>query len=119
MPGQQRLRRQSPIRAHPPRPGRAQDSAHRGGTAAGRTKNTYLGARYHAIRGRRGTFKAVGAIRHDILIAYWHIVGAEVQYEDLGADWIARRHSREYQIARLAKQIEKLGAAVEITMPAA
>ena len=43
--------------------------------AAGRTKNTYLGARYHAIRGRRGTFKAVGAIRHDILIAYWHIVG--------------------------------------------
>ena len=52
-------------------------------------------------------------------IAYWHIVGAEVQYEDLGADWIARRHSREYQIARLAKQIEKLGAAVEITMPAA
>ena len=87
--------------------------------AAGRTKNTYLGARYHAIRGRRGTFKAVGAIRHDILIAYWHIVGAEVQYEDLGADWIARRHSREYQIARLAKQIDKLGAAVEITMPAA
>ena len=57
--------------------------------------------------------------RHDILIAYWHIVGAETQYEDLGADWIARRHSREYQIARLAKQIEKLGAAVEITMPAA
>lgn len=41
--------------------------------AAARTKNTYLGARYHAIRGRRGTFKAVGAIRHDILIAYWHV----------------------------------------------
>jgi hypothetical protein len=67
--------------------------------AAGRTKNTYLGARYHAIRGRRGTFKAVGTIRHDILIAYRHIVGAEVQYEDLGADWITRRDSREYQIA--------------------
>ena len=87
--------------------------------AAARTKNTYLGARSRGIRGRRGTFKAVGAIRHDILIAYWHIVGTEVQYEDLGADWVARRHSREYQIARLAKQIEKLGAAVEITMPAA
>ena len=87
--------------------------------AAGRTKNTYLGARYHAIRGRRGTFKAVGAIRHDILIAYWHIVAAEVEYQDRGADWVARRHSREHQIARLAKQIEKLGAAVEITMPAA
>jgi len=87
--------------------------------AAARTKNTYLGARYHAIRGRRGTFKAVGAIRHDILIAYWHIVTADVGYQDLGVDWLARRHSREHQIAQLAKQIEKLGAAVEITMPAA
>jgi transposase len=94
--------------------------------AAGRTKNTYLGARYHAIRGRRGTFKAVGAIRHDILIAYWHIVSADVNtadvsasYRELGPDWITRRHSREYQIAKLAKQIEKLGATVTVTLPAA
>ena len=63
--------------------------------------------------------KAIGAIRHDILIAYWHIVTADVGYQDLGVDWVARRHSREHQIARLAKQIEKLSAAVEITMPAA
>jgi transposase len=68
--------------------------------AAGRTKNTYLGARYHAIRGRRGTFNAVGAIRHDILIAYWHLVStdtnaedAQVGYRELGADWITSRHS--------------------------
>ena len=87
--------------------------------AATRTKNIYLGARYHAFRGRRGTFKAVGAIRHDILIAYWHIVGTAVGYQDLVPTGVARRHSREYQIARLAKQIEKLGAAVQITMPAA
>jgi transposase len=65
--------------------------------AAGRTKNTHLGARYHAIRGRRGTFKAVGAIRHDILIAYWHIVSeTDVTYHDLGPDWILRRRSPEY-----------------------
>jgi len=94
--------------------------------AAGRTKNTYLGARYHAIRGRRGTFKAVGAIRHDILIAYWHIVSTaastedvSASYRELGPDWITRRHSREYQIAKLAKQIEKLGATVTVTLPAA
>jgi transposase len=93
--------------------------------AAGRTKNTYLGARYHAIRGRRGTFKAVGAIRHDILIAYWHIVStdtnaedAQVGYRELGADWITSRHSREYQIAKLARQMEKLGATVTVTLPA-
>lgn len=93
--------------------------------AAGRTKNTYLGARYHGIRGRRGTFKAVGAIRHDILIAYWHIVsgtstdGTPVGYRDLGPDWITRRHSTEFQIAKLTKQMEKLGAIVTVTLPAA
>jgi len=88
--------------------------------AAGRTKNTYLGARYHAIRARRGTFKAVGAIRHDILIAYWHIVSeGDMTYHDLGPEWVVRRRSPEYQIAALAKQIEKLGATVTVTLPAA
>jgi hypothetical protein len=60
------------------------------------------------------------------LIAYWHIVSADtstedspVGYRELGADWITRRHSREYQIAKLAKQIEKLGATVTVTLPAA
>lgn len=87
--------------------------------AASRTKNTYLGARFHAIRGRRGTFKAIGAIRHDILIAYWYIVANNVNYQELGADWNTRRHRPEHQIKRLAQQIEKLGATVTVTMPAA
>ena len=42
--------------------------------AAARTKNTYLAAHHAHIRGRRGLPKAVGATRHDLLIAYWHVV---------------------------------------------
>lgn len=87
--------------------------------AAARTKGTYLAAHYHAIRGRRGTFKAIRATRHDILIAYWHIVAEDVDYVDLGADWLIRRKSPEHQLARLVHQIQKLGADVEVTMPAA
>ena len=63
--------------------------------------------------------------RHDILIAYWHIVStdtnaedAQVGYRELGADWITSRHGREYQIAKLARQMEKLGATVTVTLPA-
>src|SRR3954452_3479064 len=41
--------------------------------AAARTRATYRPA-HAAIRGRRGTYKAIGAPRHDLLIAYWHIV---------------------------------------------
>jgi len=42
--------------------------------AAARTKGTYLAAHFAQLRGRRGEPKAIGALRHDILVAYYHIV---------------------------------------------
>lgn len=42
-----------------------------------------------------------------------------VDYIDLGADWAVRRHGPEHQLARLVRQIEKLGREVTVTMPAA
>jgi hypothetical protein len=83
--------------------------------AAVRTKGTYLAAHHAAIRGRRGTFKAIGATRHDLLIAYWHIVADQVNYRELGADWAARRHSPEHQTRRLVRQLEALGHHVHLT----
>jgi len=41
--------------------------------AAARSNGTYLAARYRMLVRRRGKPKAIGAIRHDILVAYWHI----------------------------------------------
>ena len=38
---------------------------------AARGKGTYLAAHHAQIRGRRGTQKAIGATRHDILIVAW------------------------------------------------
>lgn len=87
--------------------------------AAARTKGTYLAAHHHRIRSRRGTFKAIGATRHDILIAYWHIVAENTTYRELGADWLTRRQSPEQQISRLVRQIQRLGGEIEVTMPAA
>jgi transposase len=83
--------------------------------AAARTKGTYLAAHHASIRGRRGTFKAIGATRHDLLIAYWHIVHDNVDYRDLGADWAMRRHSSEHQTRRLVRQLEALGHHVNLT----
>jgi transposase len=83
--------------------------------AAARTKGTYLAAHHASIRGRRGTFKAIGATRHDLLIAYWHIVHDAVDYRELGADWAMRRHSREHQTRRLVRQLEALGLRVQLT----
>jgi transposase len=83
--------------------------------AAARTRGTYLAAHHAAIRGRRGTFKAIGATRHDLLIAYWHIVHDNVEYRELGADWARRRHSAEHQTRRLVRQLEALGHHVRLT----
>ena len=65
--------------------------------APARTTGTSLAAHHAHIRGRRGTQKAIGATRHDILIAYYHIVRDKVPYQDLGPDWNNRRRSTEQQ----------------------
>jgi transposase len=82
--------------------------------AAARSKNTYLASHYWQIRGRRGDAKAIGATRHDILIAYYHIVRDRVPFRELGPDWLARRHSIEHRTRRLVKQLEALGHTVTL-----
>jgi hypothetical protein len=52
--------------------------------AAARTKGTYLAAHHAHIRSRRGVAKAIGATRHDLLIAYWHVIHDGVDYAELG-----------------------------------
>ncbi|MCQ8834871.1 IS110 family transposase [Streptomyces malaysiensis] len=79
---------------------------------AARTKGTYLAAHHAQIKGRAGRFKAIGATRHDIIIAYWHIVHDHVPYRDLGADWAHRRFSPEHRARRLIAQLEDLGLRV-------
>ncbi len=82
--------------------------------AAARSKNTYLAAHHAQLRGRRGEPKAVGATRHDILIAYYHIVRERVPFRELGVDWLARRYSPEHRARRLRRQLEALGYTVTI-----
>jgi transposase len=82
--------------------------------AAARTKNTYLAAHHAHIRGRRGLLKAIGATRHDLLIAYWHIVHNQVDYAELGPDWAQRHRSPEYRTRRLVHQLEQLGHTVTL-----
>ena len=82
--------------------------------AAVRTKDTYLAAHYAQLRGRRGEQKAIGAIRHDLLVAYFHIVRDQLPYRDLGPDWQRKRYSVEHRARRLQRQLEALGYAVTL-----
>lgn len=77
--------------------------------AAGRARDTYLAAHQARIRGRRGKQKAIGATRHDILVAYYHIVRDGVPFRELGPDWLNSRNSPEHRTRRLVRQLEALG----------
>jgi transposase len=83
--------------------------------AAARTKGTYLAAHHAQLRGRRGEPKAIGATRHDILVAYYHIVRDEVPFRELGPDWQRKRYSPEHRARRLQRQLEALGYTVTLT----
>jgi transposase len=82
--------------------------------AAARTKGTYLAAHFAQLRGRRGEPKAIGAIRHDLLVAYYHIVRDQVPFRELGPDWQRKRYSVEHRARRLQRQLEALGYAVTL-----
>lgn len=86
--------------------------------AAARTKGTYLASHHAQIRGRRGVHKAIGATRHDILTAFYHVVRDQVPYHDLSADWNRSQQSKQHQQRRLIRQLEQLGVTVTVS-PAA
>jgi transposase len=82
--------------------------------AAARTKHTYLAAHHAQIRARRGVPKAIGATRHDILVALYFIVRDHVPFTDLGPDWADQRNATEHRTRRLVKQLEQLGHKVTL-----
>lgn len=86
--------------------------------AAARTKNSYLRAQYHRIRGRRGPKKAAVAVAHSILVIAWHLLTTNQPYHDLGENYYQQRHNPDTQRNRLVRQLEQLGYQVTI-QPAA
>jgi transposase len=76
--------------------------------AAIRTKDVYLAAQYARLRPRRGHKKALGAVKHSILIACWHMLSTGELYVDLGGDYY-RKRDPERITKRLIAQLETLG----------
>jgi transposase len=60
-------------------------------TAAIRVKHSYLAARYRRPKPRRGHKKALGAVKHGMICAIWHMLRTGETHRDLGADYYTRR----------------------------
>ena len=80
---------------------------------AARSNDIYLAAQYARLRPRRGHKKALGAIKHSILIACWHMLSTGELYNDLGGDYY-RKRDPERITKRLIAQLESLGHKVTL-----
>jgi transposase len=76
--------------------------------AAIRVKANYPAAQYQRLKPRRGHKRALGAVKHSLLSAIWHMLDTGETYSDLGADYFTTRDP-ERQTRRLVKQLERLG----------
>jgi transposase len=83
-------------------------------TAAARSKNTYLAARYKRIAVRRGKKRALVAVGHTILTSVWHMLTHDAEYHDLGGDHFVQRTGRARQTRRLVSQLNMLGYQVSL-----
>ena len=81
--------------------------------AAVRTKDVYLAAQYARLKPSRGHKKALGAVKHSIICACWHMLSTGELYSDLGGDYFQRRDP-ERQTQRLIRQLQALGHAVTL-----
>jgi len=76
--------------------------------AAIRVKGHYLAAQYQRLKPRRGHKKALGAVKHSMICAIWHMLSTGETYRDLGGDYFTNRDP-ERQTKRLVTQLERLG----------
>jgi len=83
-----------------------------------RTNDSYLQALYRRKKAQGGHNKALGAVKHSILCAIWHMLQTGETYRDLGPDHFARRNPQR-QTKRLVAQLERLGHNVTLQEVAA
>jgi transposase len=86
--------------------------------AATRTNNSYLQAQYQRLRPRLGHRRALGAVMHSMLVAYWHMFTNGETYRELGGDYFQRRDP-ERLTRRLVARLESLGHTVTLEQQAA
>jgi len=86
--------------------------------AAIRSKGSYLAAQYQRLKPRIGHGRALGAVKHSMLIAYWHMFTMGETYRELGGDYFARRDPAR-ATKRLVAKLQALGHNVSLTPAAA
>lgn len=83
--------------------------------AAVRTKDSYVGAQYRRLKGRRkdDDNRAIVAVAHTILVIVYHMLREGTKYQDLGKDFY-HKFDREQLATRAVRSLKKLGFKVTL-----
>jgi transposase len=82
--------------------------------AAVRSKNSYFKAQYHRLAGRRGKKRAIGAVKHSLLVTIYFMLRDHKPYKDLGADYFDKLNPQQ-RIRYHVRRLQELGQAVEVS----
>ena len=82
------------------------------------SRDTYLSAQYRRLKTRRGHRRAIGAVKHSIIVAAWHMLSTGEVYREAGGDYYTRINPNK-QTRRLVAQLERLGHTVTLQERAA
>jgi len=87
--------------------------------AAVRKKDSYFKSQYHRLAGRRGKKRAIGAVKHSLLVTVYFMLRDNKPYKDLGADYFDKLNPQQ-QIRYHVRKLNELGHDVELSVrPAA
>ena len=75
---------------------------------------TALGAQYRRLAARRGKKRALIAVGHSLLVIFYHMLKYDVEYQDLGVDYFAKREPERLR-NYLVKRLQLLGYQVSLT----
>jgi transposase len=89
-------------------------SLHDAAMGAIRVKNGHFARKYRRIKARSGHKIAIGAVKHAILIAIYHMLKNGELYHPPIVHPDAERKQREHTTKRLIAQLEKLGHSVTL-----
>ena len=82
--------------------------------AAVRKKDSYFKSQYHRLAGRRGKKRALGAVKHSLLVTVYFMLRDNKPYKDLGANYFDKLNPQQ-QIHYHVRKLKELGHKVELT----
>jgi transposase len=81
--------------------------------AAVRKKDSYFKSQYHRLAGRRGKKRAIGAVKHSLLVTIYFMLRDHKPYKDLGGDYFDKLNP-QHQIRYHVRKLKDLGLKVEL-----